>query len=155
VSPRLRIWDFGSDLMAGRGPAPKHQSQRRRTNEPVRGEWVDLPLLERSVLPDLPAGEWSERTVSAWAAWRCDPATVMYGPAEIQLCVDLAYVYEQWVQDGTAALAAELRQRQDGLGLSPKGKQDRHWRVTPVEGAEAPKRKLAEVRRLRAVDPAG
>jgi hypothetical protein len=37
----------------------------------------------------------------AWKAWRSDPATGMYGPAEVQLALDLAYVYEQWVQDGT------------------------------------------------------
>ena len=90
---------------------------------------------------------------SAWEAWRSDPATGMYGPAEVQLIVDLAYIYELWVMEPTAALAAELRQRQDGLGLSPKGKQDRRWRVVAeVEAQEAAAtRVVPSARRLRAV----
>src|SRR4051812_2696125 len=108
--------------MAGRGRAPKAPAERRNHHAPLRGDWIELPPLKGSVLPALPkSGEWSNRTQAAWKAWRSDPATGMYGPAEVQLAVDLAYVYEQWVLDGTAALAAELRQRQDGLGLSPKG----------------------------------
>lgn len=108
--------------------------------------------LSHAVLPSLPRSDsWSSRTKAAWAAWRKDPATAMYGPAEIQLATDLAYVYEQWVLEPTAALAAEIRQRQDGLGLSPKGKQDRRWRVTaPVDEAE-PAAEVADIRPLRAV----
>lgn len=139
--------------MAGRGRAPKAQGERRNHHTPQRGEWIELPPLQAPVLPKLPKGAWSGRTEAAWEAWRSDPATGMYGPAEVQLAVDLAYVYEQWVQDGTAALAAELRQRQDGLGLSPKGKQDRRWRViAEVEAQEiAATRVTPTTRRLRAV----
>lgn len=140
--------------MAGRGRAPKPASERRNTSAPQRGEWVELPpLTKKGVLPDLPEGSWSTRTASAWEAWRSDPATGMYGPAEVQLIVDLAYIYELWVMEPTAALAAELRQRQDGLGLSPKGKQDRRWRVVAeVEAQEAAAtRVVPSARRLRAV----
>jgi hypothetical protein len=76
----------------------------------------------------------------------------MYGPAEVQLAVDLAYVYEQWVQEPTAALAAEIRQRQDGLGLSPKGKQDRRWRVTAAAEEREATAEVADIRPLRAVE---
>ena len=77
----------------------------------------------------------------------------MYGPAEVQLAIDMAYIYEQWVREPTAALAAELRQRQDVLGLSPKGKQDRRWRVPrDVDEADAgASGELAEVTPLRIV----
>ena len=135
--------------MAGRGPAPKANRQRR--NDPTRGEWVDLPPLERPILPELPAGEWSERTQTAWAAWRKDPVTGQYSDADVQAAIDLAYTYEQWVREPSAAIAAEMRQRQDRLGLNPKGKRDLRWRVTePAEVVEitAPKRE----RRLRAVE---
>lgn len=138
--------------MAGRGFAPKQQG-RRNHHTPQRGDWVDLRPEFPRVLPDLPSGEWSDRTEHAWEAWALDPATSMYGPAEVQLTVDLAYVYESWVTEGTAALASELRQRQDGLGLSPKGKQDRRWRVSEAEVIEV-KSSAAQGRRLRAVDPA-
>lgn len=137
--------------MAGRGRAPKDASQRRNHHEPQRGEWVDLPpLTKKGVLPDLPKGTWSTRTESAWEAWRADPATGMYGPAEVQLIVDLAYIYELWVMEPTAALAAELRQRQDGLGLSPKGKQDRRWRVVAKAPVNTEPEK-PEIRRLKVV----
>lgn len=126
-----------------RGPAPKPPEQRRNRTPPGAGEWLTLPPLERDVLPDLPEGVWSERTMRAWAAWRADPVTSQYGSADIQLAIDLAYLYEDWVRDPTAAKASEVRQRQDSLGLSPKGRQDRRWRLAPVAEvvpiADAPK----------------
>jgi hypothetical protein len=137
--------------MAGRGPAPKALEQRRNHHEPLRGEWTSLHPLKKAVLPTLPRDEWSARTRAAWAAWRRDPATSMYGPAEIQLAIDLAYIYEQWVLEPTAALASEIRQRQDGLGLSPKGKQDRRWRVTLAADEKAATVESADIRPLRAV----
>jgi hypothetical protein len=143
--------------MAGRGRAPKLKDQRRNPVVPQRGDWVQLPTLEAQVLPGLPErsaieGPWSERTVRAWGAWSMDPASVMYGPAEVQHALDLAYVYEQWVRDGTAALASEIRQRLDVLGLSPKGKQDRRWLPpSAVEVAEKSQPRQAQVRQLRAV----
>jgi hypothetical protein len=132
--------------VAGRGPAPKSFEQRRNHHEPQRGEWTPLPPLTKAVLPALPRDTWSERTKRAWEAWRKDPATGMYGPAEVQLAIDLAYVYEQWVGEATASLAAEIRQRQDGLGLSPKGKQDRRWRVSAAAAAEEQEGEVIELR---------
>jgi hypothetical protein len=68
----------------------------------------------------------------------------------VQLAIDLAYLYEQWVEVGGSKLAGEIRQRQDGLGLSPKGKQDRRWSivedVAPEQEAE-----VTELRPLRSV----
>lgn len=137
--------------MAGRGPAPKAFEQRRNHHEPLRGEWTLLAPLGRPVLPVLPREEWSVRTKRAWEAWRKDPATGMYGPAEVQLAVDLAYVYEQWVREPSASLAAEIRQRQDGLGLSPKGKQDRRWMVSREAVAPDKEAAVTELRPLRSV----
>src|SRR4051812_25512625 len=113
--------------MAGRGPAPKAFEQRRNASEPQRGEWVTVAAGAKSALPSaLPKGDaWSPRTEGAWKAWRQDSVTSLYGPADVQLAIDLAYLYEQWVDVGGSKLAGEIRQRQDGLGLSPKGKQDR------------------------------
>lgn len=123
--------------MAGRGPAPKDPALRRNRTPPQAGEWITLPPLERAMLPKLPArakgtGSWSPRTKAAWAAWRADPVTSQYGTADIQLALDLAYLYEEWVREPTAALAGEIRQRQDSLGLTPKGRQDRRWRLPPA-----------------------
>jgi hypothetical protein len=119
--------------MAGRGPAPKPKEQRRNRHEPSRGEWVDLPELAEPVLPPLdPAHEWHPRTTAQWEAWRADPASGMFGPAEV-------------------VSAAELRLRMDGLGLTAKGKRDLRWRTGGEQEAAKAEVPLAEVRELRAV----
>lgn len=149
--------------MAGNGPPPKDPKSRRRTNDPARGEWIDLEAFqkgERAVLPALPKrkGGWSARTRDAWRRWRKDPATKLYGESEIQSAIDLAYLHHDWSR-GESKLAAEIRLRMDGLGLTPKGKRDLRWRVPPPalvlkldEARE--ERAPASKRRLRAVDPA-
>lgn len=146
--------------MPGRGPEPKSPGTRRRANAPARGDWTDLPQLSEPVLPKLPTrprrdGTWSQRTKLTWEAWRQDPATGMYGPAEVASAIDLIFLFEEHVRHGRATLASEIRIRMDGLGLTPKGRRDLRWRLperaVPV-AAEAPRQKKgAQVRRLRAV----
>lgn len=130
--------------MAGRGPAPKAADQRRRRNEPARGEWVDLVPFERrdkrvlpaiSSLPKPPMrggtqSKWTARTRAAWTAWRNDPATRQFGPAEVQAAVDTIFLYEEMAR-GAHNFAGEIRLRLDGLGLTAKGKRDLRWRVPP------------------------
>lgn len=147
--------------MAGRGPAPKHEGQRRRQNEPARGEWADLAPLVEPILAEVPGDqEWHARTLALWSAWREDPATGMYGPAELAAVVELAYLTDEFVSGGHPDLKfqrvtpAELRQRMDGLGLTAKGKRELRWR-TVAEAAvadRAPTQVQAEGRaHLRAV----
>jgi hypothetical protein len=128
--------------MAGQGPAPA--DQRRRRNQPARGEWVDLPPLEAPVLPELPElggdEDWKPMTRISWAAWRTDPVTQMYSPSDIQYALDAIRLYDAMTQ----STANEVRLRMDALGLTPKGKKDLRWRVmetglaTPA--AKPPKR---------------
>ncbi len=118
---------------------------------------MDLPPLTKPILPALPrrakhTGGWSTRTRSAWKAWRSDPVTTQYGPAEIQAAVDLAFLYEEMVR-GKLSLLAEIRQMQDRLGLNPKGKRDLRWRVpespeVKAEGRQA-KKSSSSSRRAR------
>ena len=145
--------------MAGSGRAPKPPETRRNRHPPRAGEWTSLPELDAAVLPALPRrangdGRWSGRTVSAWRAWRADPVTALYGPADVQLAIDLAHLYEQWVRNPTASLHGEVRHLRDSLGLSPKGRQDRRWRYAPLAPVVAIESTPSSVRRLRAVDPA-
>jgi hypothetical protein len=137
--------------MAGRGPAPKPAEQRRNQAAKLRGEWVDLPPLKRPVLPPLskrtPDGEpWPKSTQRAWDAWRADPVTAQWSPADVAQAWDTIELHAQM----TARTASEVRLRMDGLGLTPKGKRDLRWRVGG-EVVEAKPRKPAEVRKLRAV----
>ena len=130
--------------MAGRGPAPKPASQRRRRNEPMRGEWVDLAPLSKPVLEPAPA-EWPPEAQSLWNAWREDPVTATYSPADLLALKQLCLRFGE-LQD------SEQRLRMDGLGLTPKGKRDLRLRLTPEAEAGAV-RPLAEVRKLRVVAP--
>lgn len=127
--------------MAGRGPAPAET--RRRTNEPARGEWVDLAPLEAPVLPELPeradGEDWSERTRLTWAAWRADPVTAQWSPADVAYALDAILLYDVM----NPSTANEVRLRMDGLGLTPKGKRDLRWRVGLGETAPA-KRKAGK-----------
>ena len=150
--------------MAGQGPPPKDPATRRRRNEPTRGEWIEIAEPEKPILPTLPRrlkaqGGWSAQTRSAWNAWRRDPATTQFGPAEIQQALDTAYLYEQFAR-GDFKAAPEIRIRLDGLGLTAKGKRDLRWKVkddAEVSSLEEARenRKKASRGRIRAVDPAG
>lgn len=130
--------------MAGKGPPPKDPGQRRRRNAPARGEWVDLEPLVEAVLPEWDSSWTCPREL--WDAWRADPVTGQYTPADVAACVVLG-------REFAGLASSEQRLRMDGLGLSPKGKRDLRWRVVESEPAVVRPR-LAEVRRLRAVEKA-
>lgn len=115
--------------MPGRGPAPKSRDERSSTAKPVRGEWVDLEPLTKPVLPALPKrsrgeGPWSSRSKNLWAAWRKDPATGVYGVAEVAMAIEAIYLHEEMVRNPIPPRAAEVRQWMDRLALNLKGKRD-------------------------------
>jgi hypothetical protein len=111
------------------GPPPKPPHQRRRYNVPAGGEWIELPAtVEEPVLPPLPRGRWSPRTRKTWEAWRQDPATTQYAPADVDYAVQTIQLVELAQAQPTAALFAEVRIRMDGLGLTAKGKRKLRWR---------------------------
>ena len=134
--------------MAGRGPAPKEG--RRRRNVPARGEWVDLAPLEEPVLPSLPPLDgdevWAASTVGMWEAWRSDPVSGQWSPADVAFALDTIRLHNL----GLPSSMSEIRLRMDSLGLTPKGKRDLRWRIGGVK-VEAPAGRLVEPRRLRAV----
>jgi len=127
--------------MAGRGPAPKES--RRRRNAPARGEWVDLAPLERPVLPELPEGEWRPATRATWDAWRSDPVSAQWSPADVAFALDTILLHNEMKKPN------EVRLRMDSLGLTPKGKRDLRWRITAPVEAEVTS--ITRERRLRAV----
>lgn len=135
--------------MAGTGPAPKDPAERRNKTPPKRGEWVDLPPLEKEILPVLPPGEWEDGTRALWAAWREDPVTAEYTPADIAYALETIKLHNA---DATGK-AAEIRLRMDALGLTPKGKRDLRWRVAAAPAGDeqktSPKRKSSSARRGR------
>ncbi len=122
--------------MAGQGPAPK--AARRRSNEPARGDWIELRPLVSPVLPALPEFEgdevWRQATRVAWDAWRADPVTAMYSVADVSYALDTIVLHNAM----TPSSANEVRLRMDALGLTPKGKRDLRWRVAPDAPVEQP-----------------
>lgn len=118
--------------MAGQGPAPK--AARRRANEPARGDWVDLQPLRGPVLPELDGDSWRPTTRAAWDAWRADPVTGMYSASDVSYALDTIELHNQM----TPSSANEVRLRMDALGLTPKGKRDLRWRVSPDLPMEQP-----------------
>jgi hypothetical protein len=127
----------------------------------MRGEWEDLQPLERPVLSTLPKASplvdhdgvdhgWPDTTRELWNAWRRDPVTAQWSPADVAYAVDTIRLHAAapW------KMANEIRLRMDSLGLTPKGKRDLRWRIAAADDEPEEQRPLATVRRLRAVDPA-
>jgi hypothetical protein len=139
------------------GPAPKQPSERRRRNVPAGGEWIELPAtVEKPILPPLPRrtraeGPWSARTRETWEAWRQDPATTHYTPADVGYALSTIRLVEIAHAQPTAAWLAEIRRRMDGLGLTAKGKRYLRWRVAaPAEVVELPASRSRRRRHLEA-----
>lgn len=142
--------------MAGTGPAPKDPTERRRTNKPTRGDWTEIAAPKKprlKTLAQIERGAWHPRTRATWEAWRKDPATTMWTSADDAFAIETIYLFEEYVTEGPASLAGEIRLRQDTLGLTPKGKQDRRWRVVDDAPVSASSSKagdqLAERRKER------
>lgn len=142
--------------MAGRGPVPKAEGQRRRRNEPARGEWVDLGPLETPVLPEL--DDLAPRAQALYDAWRQDPVTGTYGASEIAAVVELARLQDEFETGGDPDLKfqrvtpSELRLRMDGLGLTLKGKRDLRVRLVGEAPEEAKAGEVVDIRaNVRAV----
>lgn len=119
------------------GPPPKDPSTRARRAAPARGEWVNLPPLERPVLGELPRrkrgrGGWSEQTRKTWKAWRADPVTQTYTQADIAAIETLIFMVEE-LHRGDLRWATEVRHRETALGLNPKGKRDLRYRVSRID----------------------
>jgi len=143
--------------MAGRGPAPNQNRQRR--NKPARGDWLDLEPLEEPVLPELgdlfvPAdGEsmpaWMPVTRLLWAAWRQDPVTATWNASDTAFAVDTILLHAA----AAVKSANEIRLRMESLGLTPKGRRDLRLRL--MEDSDEPEEpdepSLAAPRHLKAV----
>ena len=142
-------------------PPPKDARARRRYNAPAGGEWLDLFLVTKPVLEELPArfgaGDWSRWASEVWESWRQDPASTQWTPADVHYALDTLSLVDACAGKPRPAFAAEIRLRMDGLGLTPKGKRNLRWRVVlagePVEHpAPVRDRSRDGQRRLRTVD---
>jgi hypothetical protein len=109
------------------GPAPKFPSQRRRRNEPARGEWKRAPGIgwQHGPRPKPPSGL-MPASRSAWAKWFSAWFAAHWGPGDVpQLCI-LARLFDA-IERGELQRAGELRLWMDNFGITPAGYQARRW----------------------------
>lgn len=139
------------------GPLPKPPEQRRRRNA-VAGVRV-LPHTGRpGPVPELPDREveivhedgdstfvkrdWPEMVVGWWEqAWRSPMAVVWAeNPTDFFALVRLAALMAEAMSGDTRA-AAEARQLEDRLGLSPLSRRRLQWEIEPpeLEAIDAPR----------------
>ena len=111
--------------MAGRGAAPK--KTRRRSNVPLRGEWVALPGIgwQHGSLPKAPANL-KKASREAWWIWLTSWVAAHWTPEDVPGLRQVIRLYDQ-VERGEYQRATELRLMMDNYGISPKGQQDRRW----------------------------
>lgn len=104
--------------MAGRGPAPKDPSQRRRMNKPEQFEVVTADgELHGEELPD--TYEWPAATLAWWKTWRSSAQASKFTETDWSFLLDTAVLHaEFWM--GNRALASELRLRAAKFGATPE-----------------------------------
>ena len=134
--------------MAGRGPAPKPASQRRRRNvDPV----PTVEVVEDDELrgPDLPEGiEWPARTQVWWDTWRASAQAQTFTPTDWDFLLDTALLHaEMW--SGNAAVAAELRLRVAKFGATPEDRARLRIQVTDAPPAATPAKTATPQRQAR------
>lgn len=128
--------------MPGTGPAPKHPDRRVNRAPKARGEWVVLPdtKIKRPALPrPTPKGGWSEAAKREWDRFWASPMANMWDESDMGLVEQLLWLVDQFWDKPTASLNKEIRQLRDYLGLTPKGRQDRRWKLPDEWEGEPPK----------------
>lgn len=135
-------------------PQPKPPGQRRRRNA-GQSQWRELPAEGREGdVPKFPAGhKLSKFQQSYWETiWR-SPMAVAFVDADVPALVRLTLLVGG-AMSGDDKAAAEARQLEDRFGLSPKSRRALQWEIKQAEKDDgAVDRPVADVRRLRAVDP--
>jgi hypothetical protein len=118
--------------MAGRGPAPKDPSDRRRRNAPARGEHQAVAGVgwQHGEIPRPPTGL-TKHSRDVWVLWMGAWWAAHWTPADLPGLELVIRLYDQ-VQRGDYPRATELRLAMDTYGITPKGQQDRRWKPPPA-----------------------
>ena len=124
--------------MAGMGPAPKPDAERRRTNSTAFG-WTELPVVNEAPAPGLPATRiWQPATEAWWVElWR-KPQASQWDQTGTTLHTLAALQDDLFAGRAEAVkVSAEMRQHEDRHGLNPKAMLQLRWRVVGT-AAEQP-----------------
>lgn len=149
------------------GPAPKPSHLRQRTNK--KSTKALLPSVEVSSkrkVPPLPereskAEQWHPNVQVWWVAVWKSPMAEQFTPADThgRLFMLAELMQRRWTETDTKvliALAAEIRQQEAGLGLSPRDRMTLQWEIEKGEvAAERTKarKKSKDLRQVAKKDP--
>lgn len=126
----------GSDVMAGRGPAPKGRRARARDEDTVRAVEADGEA-RGPELPELPGGEsWHPMTVEWWDTWRRSAQAQEFVPTDWSFLIDTALMHHTMWAKARWEFAAELRLRAGKFGATPE---DRMRLRMSVQTADSPR----------------
>jgi hypothetical protein len=121
----------------------KPPESRQRRNRP---HLTLLPTPEpESPVPVLPLDRcWRDDTIRWWLAVWESPVAAMWGPVDVPAVEQLAHLLDRWfgeVEDGgdsSGRLSAEIRQRQDQLGLTPAARARLGWELPVMSDTIVP-----------------
>lgn len=121
--------------MAGRGPAPKPDDQRRRRNAPSTAE---IRLVDDGVVlgDPLPLG-YPPEVVEWHETWRRSPQAKAFLATDWQRLRMLALVVSKFYLTGSKDLLAEIRQNEERLGATVVDRQRAKMTVSPDESGPA------------------
>lgn len=141
--------------MAGRGPAPKDPTKRRRRNAP--DELTTITPDDEVRGPELPEGvlgtdkdgvdvEWHPMTLLWWNEWRKSPQAQTFTGTDWSFLVDTALMHHAMWEKGQWTLAAEVRLRAAKFGATPEDRARLKLKVDEPTGArQAPARRSGGV----------
>lgn len=124
--------------MAGRGPAPKDPSQRRRMNKPEQFEVVSADGAIHG--PELPTSHyWPDATLVWWETWRKSAMAVKFTDTDWNFLLDTAVLHADfWL--GDRKVAPELRLRVAKFGATPEDRARLKVEVGNPDKAPTPRR---------------
>lgn len=119
------------------GPAPAEN--RRRRNEPARGDWKPAEGVgwQHGPTPKAPQGL-MKASKDAWKTWMGSWIAAHWTPEDLPGLRQLVRLYDQ-VERGEFQRSSELRLQMDTFGLTPKGRQDRRWKPPAKDEGTQPK----------------
>jgi hypothetical protein len=134
--------------MAGRGPAPKDPTKRRRRNAADPETVITADDEVRG--PELPEGvlgadkdgvlyEWHPMTVAWWQTWRESPQASTFTDTDWAFLLDTALMHTSMWSKGQWTLAAEVRLRAAKFGATPEDRARLKLKVDdPTPARQAP-----------------
>lgn len=134
--------------MAGRGPAPKAERQRPSDTKARTSEMTKLATDQQLRGPDLPEGEWHQRTVDWFSNWRRSAVAQTFVDTDWDFLIDTAVLHsEMW--NGNLGHAAELRLRVGKLAGTPEDRLRMRITIDKEEQQAATARSMTDDRKAR------